>query len=334
MEDNSELNPPPPPGDTTRTMNYAVQHRGAQRAQIKRIIIAISIGIIATVASMMLGNGGYHPGGDFALWPLPAAREIIAGREPYNIDLNGWIVPYPLTAALIAMPFTPFSNITAAAIFFGFSSALMALALTRDNQYWRLIAFASLPYFYSLVCTQWGPFMVAAAFYPHLLPVTLAKPHIGIAAAVFKRPTKIGVLLSVSLVAATLIIDPAWPVKWIGSITHYQGTIPVLYPFGFILLLALLRWKEPGARLILLSALLPKRDIYDYLLLWCIPDKRKAMLITSLLSWFAWPLMNYSQSAALLFYFIPLVVLLKPILLSTLGKYRFVLRWSPGRSIL
>ena len=320
MDDQNDVYSPPPPGCVPPMTIGTAQHSQVQERTVRRIIIAISIGILATVASLLLDNGGYYIGGDFSIWPLPAAHELIAGREPYNIGLDGWIVPYPLTAVLIAIPFTLFTNITASAIFFGFSSALMAMALTRDNQYWRLIAFASLPYFVNLYCTQWGPLLVAAAFYPHLLPVTFAKPHIGIAAAVFKKPTKIGVLLSIALVATTLIIDPVWPIKWIRSTVHYQGTIPILYPFGFILLLAILRWKEPGARLILLSALLPKRDIYDYLLLWCIPDKRIVMLVATLLSWLTWPLFNYSQNAALFFYIVPLVVLLKPILSYTQGE--------------
>jgi hypothetical protein len=233
-------------------------------------------------------------------------------RRSVSFRLPDWVVPYPLPAALFAIPFTPLPAIPAGAAFVGLSSALMALAITQDGQYWRLWAFASFPFFHNVACTQWGPLLVSAAFYPHLLPFTFAKPHIGIAAAVFKKPTKQGIILSGLLVAVSFLVDPAWPVKWLNSLSSYGGTIPILYPLGFILLLALSRWKKPGAHLILLSALLPKRDIYDFLLLWCLPNNKIAMLLASILSWAAIPILVYTPSAVLLFYLVPMIVLLFP----------------------
>ena len=54
---------------------------------------------------------------------------------------------------------------------------------------------------------------------------------------------------------ATLLLDPRWPAKWLTAMSEFSGArlhfVPVLIPFGFLLLIALLRWREPAARVLL-----------------------------------------------------------------------------------
>jgi hypothetical protein len=286
-----------------------------------RLAIAIMIGIVA--GAVCLTPYLYRPGGDFAYWPLRAARDILTGINPYSYQVEDWEVSYPLTAALIAIPFAPFRDDIAGAIFIGLSSAIMALALTKDGQYWRLFTFLSVPYISSVMTVQWGPLMVAAAVYPHLFPISLAKPQIGLAIVGYKKPAPIGIALSIILVGLTFLIQPDWPLQWLASINEYRGFVPLMQPFGFILLFALFRWRDPSARLLLLMAILPKRAGYDMLPLWLIPNNRRVMLVYTLLTsattvigiYFA-PMIALSA-----LYFPLLIIVLSPLYKTAINKF-------------
>lgn len=250
-----------------------------------RIIVSIFIGLFILTAVVAFPNFTIWPGGDFAYWPVRAARDLISGIDPYSYTIESWEVPYPLTTAILALPFAVIPDHIAGALFFGLSSALMAMALTRGNRPWGLLAFLSVPFIENLYSVQWGPLMVAAAVYPHLLPVTLGKPHIGIVSAMTHKPNKTGLLLSTVLVLLSFIIDPLWVTKWINSVGGYGGRIPILYPLGFVALLSLLKWRDPRAKIILLIAIMPKQSFYDYMLLWLVPNNKVSMVILTLVSW-------------------------------------------------
>jgi hypothetical protein len=59
-----------------------------RRIEVTRCGIAIILDLVAGGISLMLAPGPYSPGGDFALWPLPAAREILAGGDPYRLGFR------------------------------------------------------------------------------------------------------------------------------------------------------------------------------------------------------------------------------------------------------
>ena len=61
-------------------------------------------------------------------------------------------------------------------MFYGISSALMAFGLTRHG-YYRLLVFFAYPYWAGMLAAQWGPLLMASAFFPFLLPTTLVKPQ-------------------------------------------------------------------------------------------------------------------------------------------------------------
>jgi hypothetical protein len=296
MDEKPIDHPPTPTESSGEPTNGSSPHRVHSIGT--RIAIAVTIGVIA--GFVCLSPYVYRLGGDFALWPVRAARDILTGMDPYSYQIEDWEVSYPLTAALIAIPFAPFRDDIAGALFISLSSTLMALALTKDGQYWRLMAFLSVPYISSVMTVQWGPLMVAAAVYPHLLPFSLAKPQIGLAIVGYKKPSLLGIALSIALVGLTIVIQPDWPIKWLASVNEYRGFIPLMQPFGFVLLLALFRWRDPSARLLLLMAILPKRAEYDMLPLWLIPNSRRAMLVYTLLT---------STTALIGIYFAPMMAL-------------------------
>jgi len=78
---------------------------------------------------------------------------------------------------------------------------------------------------------------------------------------------------------------PKWPVWWIGQMGYYEHFIPLLVVPGLLILLALIRYRDRDAQLLLLTALVPQRWFFDAFILWLIPKKRRDILFTVLFSW-------------------------------------------------
>jgi hypothetical protein len=131
---------------------------------------------------------------------------------------------------------------------------------------------------------QWSPIIAAAAFFPLLLPVTLAKPQIGLP-VFLTYLTRRGLIACIFLAALSLIVMPSWPVLWIRESGNYEHFIPMLVLPGPLLLLALLRRHDRDARLLLLAAAMPQRWFFDAFTLWLIPKTRRELLGTVLISW-------------------------------------------------
>ncbi len=216
-------------------------------------------------------------------WCLRAASDLLAGRDPYASPFDSYKIPYPLPAAFFGLPFVSLPPEWAASLFFGLSSGLLAFGLTKDG-YTRLFVFLSFPYFSALITAQWSPLLMASAFLPYLLPVVLAKPHVGLPIAV-TYVTRTGFWITVAFGLLTLIVMPTWPLRWIGQTGEFQNFIPLLLFPGVVLLSALLNYRDPDARLLLIASILPQRWFYDNFILWLIPRSLMEVLLTTLLSW-------------------------------------------------
>jgi hypothetical protein len=247
----------------------------------KRIYIAALIGLAAAVVNFE----GFKPdsdGVDF-LWSARAAREIIRGEDPYKHAPRRDMIPYPLTAAFVAMPFAWLPYPLGGAIFIGISSGLAAFGLTREGVH-RSFSFISFPYFLALSTTQWSPLFVALRFFPLLLPAALAKPNAALPVALLSVSRK-GVVISAGLLCATLAVYPAWPIKWVSQLKPFVSYIPLWTLPGPLILLVLFRWRQKESWLLLLSAVLPSHAPYDAFILWLIPRTAQEVLFTSLISW-------------------------------------------------
>jgi hypothetical protein len=264
------------------------------------------------------------------MWALYPARELIAGRNPY-VHLPPGAIGYPLTAVLLALPFTWLSDPAAAGVFFGISSALLALGLTRDG-YCRLYVFLAYPYWAGLLTAQWVPLIMAGAFFPYLLPVTTTKPQIGLP-VFLTHFSKRGVLACLVLVGITFLVMPGWFKDFLAQAVRYEHFIPILIFPGPLLLLALRRYRERGAQLLVLSAMMPQRWFYDAFTLWVIPRSRREALFTAVFSWGAgiWRWYHVPRGFheagrwAVIFLYLPMLV----VVLLRSGKYTSN---EPGRS--
>jgi hypothetical protein len=262
-------------------MSLSVQDKPKART---RLIISVCIGILSGLFSAFFIHIAYSEGGDFT-WPLLGARALLQGVNPYidsDVFPMGSLLFYPLPALLVAIPFTIFPHLLAAALFFGISSGLLAWGITRDG-YSRLPLFISSPFWISLFAGQWAPLIVAAALLPGLLPLALCKPNIGLPLFV-AYPSRRGMLASLAVLLLSLLILPSWPRDWLANLGDHANFVPLLTLPGSLLLLALIRWRETNARLLLALAVMPQR-MYDPLALWLLPRTFRQSLILSVSSW-------------------------------------------------
>lgn len=260
-----------------------------------------------------------HAGAYDFTWALYPARELLAGRNPYAHMPSG-AIGYPLTAVLLATPFARLSDPAAAGVFFGITSALLALGLTREG-YHRLFVFLAYPYWAGLLTAQWTPLIMAGAFFPSLLLFTTAKPQVGLP-VFLTHLSKRGITACIIFVGITFLVMPAWFKYWLAQAVRYEHFVPILIFPGPLLLLGLFRFRQKGSWLLVLSAMMPQRWFYDAFTLWLIPRSRREILYTAVFSWGAgiWRWYHVPHSFheagrwAVIFLYAPmlLVVLLRP----------------------
>jgi hypothetical protein len=280
-----------------------------------RVFISLTIGLATGVLCWSFLHHFHQRAADFN-WAVWAAQDLLARRNPYDRVMQ----LYPLPTAFYGLPFVRLPLELAGGLFFGLSSALMAFGLTREG-YHRLLVFLAYPYWAGLMAAQWSPIIFASAFFPFLLPVTLAKPQLGLP-VVLTNPTKRGYLACLLVLALSFLLLPRWPWLWFANLHDYVRFLPLLILPGPLLALALLRYRERDALLLFLMALMPQRWFYDSLILWLIPKTRREILGTVATSWAVgvWRFYHYPQDHVqagrwmVLFFYLPMlaVVLARP----------------------
>jgi hypothetical protein len=285
---------------------------GQETHMRKRLAVSAAIGLASGMFCTFLMFHFQQGAADFG-WALRLSQRLLAGQNPYDTPYE----QYPLTAAFFALPFVRLQPEVAAGCFWGISSFLLALGLTRHG-YTRLLVFLAYPYWAGILTVQWSPIIMAAAFFPLLLPVTMAKPQIGLP-IFLTNLTRRGLIACVLLAALSVVIKPTWPMLWMRQFGNYEHFIPllVLLP-GPLLLLALLRWRDRDAWLLLLASGMPQRWFFDAFTLWLIPKTRRELLGAALISWGAgiWRWYQFPHSFnqvgrwAVLFLYLPMLAIL------------------------
>jgi hypothetical protein len=203
--------------------------------------------------------------GDFdQIWL--AGRALLQGKEPYGEVARLFPYPlyYPLPAVLCGLPFTPFPLGVARVAFAALGAGVFAgVILTKRPNAWPWLL--SFPFFYAVQRAQWTPLIVAATLTP-LSGIAACKPSIGLALFGY-RPARATLLGGAALLAASFLVRPDWVEHWRAALAHAPHLVPpALRPFGFLLLLALLAWRAPEARLLALLACVPQTlTLYELL---------------------------------------------------------------------
>jgi hypothetical protein len=243
-----------------------------------RIALSAAIGIGSGAFCWYLMKHLHQDAADFR-WALHLVHRLLARQNPYDTPLE----QYPLPAGLFALPFVRLQPELAAGIFWGISSSLLAFGLTRHG-YTRLLIFLAYPYWAGIITVQWSPIIAASVFFPLLSPVTMAKPQIGLPVFLTRLSLK-GLLACVVVAILSLVVMPNWPWLWLRQTGNYEHFIPLLVLPGPVLLLALLRYRERDAWLLLLAAIMPQRWFFDSFILWLIPQSRRQIIWTVFFSW-------------------------------------------------
>lgn len=263
----------------------------------RRICVAFAVGLAGALVGWiklhhrwMTGEAG---AGDFTVF-WRAGHALLHGQNPYAaIDptgpypfISGFL--YPLPAAIVTAPLALLSMPNALVAFCGVGAAVLAFALTHDGTYWRLPMLMSMPMLWSTSTGQWAPFITAAIFLPSLGWLAACKPNLGVAAFAW-RPTWRFVVTGAVFVAVVTAVYPWWPREYLKEIAVREVgayKIPVATPGGFILLLALLRWRRPEARMLAVLACVPQTMRFiDQMPLLLVARNFRQMLWLSLLSY-------------------------------------------------
>ena len=216
-----------------------------------------------------------------------AAARLVRGENPYP-PATQWF-PYPLPAVLLAVPFTAIPLGLARSIFDVLVGWAFVYALWRYRRSYALLALMSGAYLFAMANGQTTPLMVAATLVPALGFLLAVKPNtsasLWIAWPSLRALVGVGVFLLLSLV-----VLPSWPVDWWMALPldNTQLMPPFLRPFGFVLLLAAIRWRSPEGRLLLATAFIPQSTLpYELVPLALIPANRLEMGIYVAGSWIA-----------------------------------------------
>jgi hypothetical protein len=284
---------------------------GKLLAMRKRITVAAVVGLASGTFCWFLLTRLHQNAGDFR-WAIHLAERLVAHQNPYDTPLE----QYPLPAAFPALLFLRLPPEIAAGMFYGISSALLAFGLTREG-YGRLLVFLAFPYWAGVLTAQWTAIIAASAFFPILLPVTMMKPQIGLP-VFLTRLSRRGLLACVFVAALSFAVLPQWPGLWLRQTHYYDHFIPLLVFPGPLLVLALLRYRDRDAWLLLLASLMPQRWFFDSFTLWLIPKSRREIVLTAGLSWGTGIWRWYHQPAnftevgraAVLFVYLPMLAVI------------------------
>ena len=256
-----------------------------------RVLCALAVGLEAA-GVVELHWSLPEPGrSDFLeLWRGMAA--FLEGKDPYatvralHPDVALY---YPFPALLLFLPLAWLPPVHAEAVFVGLGMAALAYAGWGRPLLAACISSSALA---SVMMGQWSPLMTASAVVPALGFVWACKPSVGavLAAGYVNRTALVG---SVLFTVVSTAIWPGWIVSWLPGLHGSVHVPPLLRPGGIILLLSLLRWRRPEARMLAALACVPQTGmLYDTLPLFLIPRSR----------WQAYALVACTHLAAVVIY--------------------------------
>ena len=256
--------------------------------------IALVIGFSAATINWLIY--ALAKGSDFLVFHF-AARVWLSGRDAYAVGIpiprGGSVIVaepfyYPFPALVAMAPFAVLPIRVAAATFVGLSATLLAYGLLRRAPE-KMPAFLGAGFLVAAGMGQWSPLMTALLLFPAIGWLAAIKPNIGIATIV-ANPTRRAVFGSAAFLVATLAFQPTWPAEWLRNLRALPAhPAPIFVPGGFIVLLALLRWRRPEARLLVAMACVPQLLYFsDQLPLWLIPESRRESMLLSVSSLVAW----------------------------------------------
>ena len=135
---------------------------------------------------------------------------------------------------------------------------------------------------------QWSPLFTAAMSTPILAVAFAAKPTVGLALAIAgsARVRTYAICGAIILFMASIAWLPSWVSDWIANArTANHIASPLFRTGGVAVLLVLIRWRRPEARLILALACVPQSGAwYEALPLFLVPRSRNETILLAISS--------------------------------------------------
>jgi hypothetical protein len=201
-----------------------------------------------------------------------AARAVWRGQDPYTAVVNA-LQPgrlehplfYPATAPVLVAPLGALPFRLAISLFTALGMGMLAWSLGKCER-WRLWILVSAPALHTVALGQWSTWMTAAVGLPWLGLVWAAKPSTGLPLLI-GWPSRAALIGGAALTVVSLVLYPHWPASWLAALSNTpQYLAPVQRPFGMVLLLAFLRWRQPEARMLGTLALVPHTTVLNEML--------------------------------------------------------------------
>jgi len=251
---------------------------------MRHLMIGFLVGTVAGLCCFgfvsLFGIGA----GDFT-HALVEARDVLAGRNPYAHPPGPYWIPYPLTAAMLALPFVWLPNTIGAGCWFGISTGVLTCGILRAGESWRLGMLFSWPFVYAAMFAQWSPLLTAISFLPELAVLVLCKPNIAWP-MIRTIPREPWMWVGVFWLVTSIVYRPSWPLEWMRQVTQYQGIVPpILSALGPLVVTVLIRWRDRRSWLILAMACTPQRVFYDQLGLLLVAERPKELFWLVGCSW-------------------------------------------------
>ncbi len=233
--------------------------------QKTRVAVAMVVATLATLFPFAEHIRGQGRPSDFGIIWF-GARSLLHGINPYPLVGPGlpfdwdWHLYYPATSMVAVLPLGLLPQLAATLTFVWISSALLTYALTEDG--WdRIWMLPSTAFIVAVRAAQWSPLYCAAYLMAPLAWMLSAKPTLGLAIVAgtrSPRTIRFAVLGTVVLVAISFALLPRWPMEWLAALGHDTEMGPaVAWMGGPVILLAVLRWRRPEARLLLALSCIP-----------------------------------------------------------------------------
>ena len=239
----------------------------------RRLAVALALGLAAFALSELLAILRSPGLSDFAdLWHGVVVWQ--AGGDPYAAVRalhRDVALYYPFPALLLCWPLGWLPLHHAEAVFVGLGIGTFAYAAWGSP---LLVAVLSASVLANITQGQWSPLVTATAVLPGVGLVWAAKPSTGLAFAV-SFPHRRAFLAAALLGLLSIAVWPGWIAAWLPGLNGTVHIAPVRRAGGALLLLALLKWRRPEARLLTALALIPQTGtLYDTVPLFLIPRTR------------------------------------------------------------
>lgn len=225
---------------------------------------------------------------------LFGARSLLHGINPYPLVGPGlpfnweFHLNYPATAMIVVLPLGVLPESLASLVFVWVSAAILTCALTKRG--WeRIWILPSAAFIVAARSAQWSPIYCAAYLLPGLAWMLSAKPTLGaavLAGARSMRTIRFAVIGTIALVA----VSPGNVSAMAQGVDSHRSrkrilTCDYVARRGALVLLALVRWRLPEARLVAAMACIPSTaSWYEALPLLLVGQTKRECQVLSLLS--------------------------------------------------